>query len=486
MKTSGFANMLLTDELLLNFKRCQRRAYLNLYGNTDHKNYESEFLLKLRREMQVYLDDLLHNLTHEYEQPQGVSWFQKSQETLRMMRAGVNCIYQGVLAYREEDYDYVSYPDILLKQPGLSHFGDWYYLPITIKLGRRPKPEYKIVVTFHGWILQRLQDHPSKEGWLLLRDEKVIVYYSLWWHKLQEVMDYCLGLINDPYEPEVFISRQKCSLCSWYNFCYQTAQSFAHLSLIPGITPSRYEGLKSLGIVTREQLIKADLKTIAEAMIVDISLAKEIKLQTESLENKQPYLRKELSQNLEELIPTKSVEFYFDIEAESSLNVDYLLGIVKVDRIANQEYFYGFLAEKPEQEKEIWHNFLAFVNSYPQAPIFHFSDYEVDTVKRLGNLYKTPKSVINQLLKRFVDLHQRVTNYAILPIENYSLKSIGNYLGFFWRDKGANGEQCVCWYDQWLETFDRTYLQAILRYNEDDCRATYRLKEWLVNFLYYQ
>ncbi|MFM7712864.1 MAG: ribonuclease H-like domain-containing protein, partial [Microcystis sp.] len=37
--------------------------------------------------------------------------------------------------------------------------------------------------------------------------------------------------------------------------------------------------------------------------------------------------------------------------------------------------------------------------------------------------------------------------------------------------------------DQWLKTGDRTLLAAILRYNEDDCRATFILKDWLVNFL---
>jgi uncharacterized protein len=41
----------------------------------------------------------------------------------------------------------------------------------------------------------------------------------------------------------------------------------------------------------------------------------------------------------------------------------------------------------------------------------------------------------------------------------------------------------VCLYDQWLKTSDRTLLEVILRYNEDDCRATQKLKEWLVCFV---
>ncbi|XTZ11885.1 MAG: TM0106 family RecB-like putative nuclease, partial [cyanobacterium endosymbiont of Rhopalodia inflata] len=117
------------------------------------------------------------------------------------------------------------------------------------------------------------------------------------------------------------------------------------------------------------------------------------------------------------------------------------------------------------------------------APIFHFSEYEVETMKRLAKLYKTPQWQLERLLSRFVDLHHRVITSVILPVESYSLKSLANWIGFHWRDPGISGEQCVCWYDQWLKTEDRTLLSSILRYNEDDCRATLYLKNWLLEFL---
>jgi len=47
----------------------------------------------------------------------------------------------------------------------------------------------------------------------------------------------------------------------------------------------------------------------------------------------------------------------------------------------------------------------------------------------------------------------------------------------------ANGSQSIYWYDQWLETGDRTFLDIIQRYNEDDCRATRHVKDWLGNFI---
>ncbi|MDE5112496.1 MAG: ribonuclease H-like domain-containing protein, partial [Trichodesmium sp. St7_bin2_1] len=47
----------------------------------------------------------------------------------------------------------------------------------------------------------------------------------------------------------------------------------------------------------------------------------------------------------------------------------------------------------------------------------------------------------------------------------------------------ANGAQSICWYEKWLETGDRSLLDAIVIYNEDDCYATYYIKEWLSKFL---
>ena len=83
------------------------------------------------------------------------------------------------------------------------------------------------------------------------------------------------------------------------------------------------------------------------------------------------------------------------------------------------------------------------------------------------------------LLSRCIDLHRHVVHSVTLPVESYSLKSLAQWLGFQWRDVGAGGDQCVCWYDQWLKTGERHFLEMILRYNEDDCRATFHLKHWL-------
>ncbi|MBE9094649.1 TM0106 family RecB-like putative nuclease [Tychonema sp. LEGE 07203] len=182
-------------------------------------------------------------------------------------------------------------------------------------------------------------------------------------------------------------------------------------------------------------------------------------------------------------LPIAPIELYFDIEAEPEMNLDYLHGVLVVDRYNKTEEFHGFLAESAAEEGAIWEEFLELMWAYPIAPIFHFCDYEVKTFKRLAKLYQTPAYLWKPVLKRFVDIHKQVTQQAVVPVESYALKPIARWLGFDWRDAKANGAQCVCWYDDWLKTGDRSILEAIVRYNEDDCRATYVVKDWLTNFL---
>lgn len=491
--------MLLTDELLLNYKRCQRRTFLDVYGNRELRDPEREFVTKLRRENQTHIQKVLTQLNLTYHQPLASyrDWFDKAQETKVLMEQGVECIYNGTLIVNLEDWQsspkerlyslnsvyLIGNPHILLKQTGQSKFGNWLYSPLSIRLGRRPKPEYKLIAAFHAQLLCILQETSPTNAKLILREfDRYEVNLSLWTPKMQQLVVSCLQAIEVAEEPELFISRQRCNLCHWHSHCYSEAKSQQHLSLVPGVTPSRYESLREIGVESLKSL--ATFSPLKIGTEIDLDLAFTLKQQAVSILQNQAILRS--NQNLLEdllILNTNSIELYFDIEAEPDRNLDYLLGVLLVDRKNNTENFYAFLAEKPEDEGKIWQQFLDLVNAYEDAPIFHFSEYEVETIQRLAKLYQTPFKQIDRLLIRSIDLHRLVVDSVTLPVESYSLKSLANWLGFEWRDRGVSGEQSVCWYDRWLNTGDRHLLDAILRYNEDDCRATFHLKDWLVEFM---
>jgi predicted RecB family nuclease len=502
--------MLITEDLLLHYKRCPRRAFLDIYNDPNSKDRDQDFLLKLRQDSLAHRQSILALTTVQRPYYPSRDWQAGANATLELMQQGVEQITKGVLmlslsddlavpSFNSLSYNHgndlplvtsgspiavtlVAYPDLLTKHPGKSDFGDWIYVPTTIKLGRRPKPEYQIVAALQAQLLAATQGVWSETAQLILRNQdSYSVKLERWVPQMQTVLKNCIETLLASPAPEVFISRHRCSLCHWYSDCYAQAQAQQHLSLLPGVTPSRYQDLQMLNLTTPESLANASPAQLET--VFDGELTTQLIRQAQAVVQNRAILKTDSPTSGALTIPSAPVELYFDIEAEPERHLDYLLGVLVVEREAERERFYPFLAEQPFEEAAIWQQFLELVARYPDAPIFHYSDYEVDTVKRLAKLYDTPRSSVKSLLSRFVDVHQCVMGTVTFPVESYSLKHLAHWLGFEWRDAGASGAQCVWWYDQWLRTGDRTLLEAILRYNEDDCRATYRLKTWLCEFL---
>ncbi len=408
------------------------------------------------------------------------------------------------------EYRMVSCPDLLIKQPGKSRFGDWMYVPATIELGKRPKQEYQVVAAYHAQVLGMVQEVKPEVAYLILRGKEASYPVDLQRQtvQMQRILLECVQSMESETAPDLFISRQKCSLCHWYSDCYTIAREQQHLSLLPGVTPVRHTQLQAKNITTPELLAKTNPADLENLPGFDSRIATKIVIQAQSITENRPLLLPIEARNRREAndidynpvfssfgalrpdqIASKDIrdytdiELYFDIEAQPDLDLNYLLGVLVVNKQANTEQFYSFLAEKPENEELVWRQFVDLVSQYPDAPIYHFCIYEFDTVKRLAKLYHTPYSSVLPILSRFVDVYEELINSVALPIESYALKVIARWLGFEWRDSEGSGAKCIYWYDQWLKTSDRALLEIIQRYNEDDCRATRSVKDWLAQFL---
>ncbi len=496
--------MNLTSELFLHFQRCNRRAYLEVYGDLSQRDPPSDYALKLRQDGQAQHQQILKDLP--YCEPQIADRHDLqaiADATTSLMRQGVERIYRGVVIHGlESGITLVGRPDFLIKKPGQSPWGDWQYETCDLKLGKRPKLEYQLTAAFHAFILAAVQNQPPDIAWLLLRDRApYAVNLDLIQAQMQTLLQECMQMLQQGLEPEVFIARSRCGLCQWLNHCYAIAQEQGHLSLLPGVTPSRYTYLQELKLTSVESLAIATAQQLEMLPGFGSDVSQKLVRQAQAVVQNQALPSPALSfphgkpllihrdsqdyssQPVSPLLRTSPVEFYFDIESEPDQNLVYLHGVLLVDSDQGTQTFYSFLAESAIAEEAIWNEFLALVQAYPEAPIFHFCPYEVQTVKRLGDLYHTSRAEIQQLVTRFTDLHAWVTQTVTLPVESYALKPIARWLGFHWSDSAANGAQAIYWYASWLATGDRGYLDLILRYNEDDCRATYHVKTWLSAFL---
>lgn len=158
--------MYITADLLLNYQRCSRRAFLDQHGNAEQKDPPNDYLMKLIQDSAANRRQVLSEQTHRQPRYSSGDWANGAEETLKLMRQGVDRIYQPILMAEEQGVTLVSNPDLLVKHPGRSIFGDWIYVPTEIKLSKRPKQEYQIIVAYHVRVLAAVQDAWCEQAWL--------------------------------------------------------------------------------------------------------------------------------------------------------------------------------------------------------------------------------------------------------------------------------------------------------------------------------
>ena len=97
-------------------------------------------------------------------------------------------------------------------------------------------------------------------------------------------------------------------------------------------------------------------------------------------------------------------------------------------------------------------------------------------------LHATREEEVDRLLrgKVLVDLYAVVRQALRVSQPNYSIKSIEAFYMEKRATEVAEGGDSIIAFERFLETGDRSLLESIERYNEDDCRSTHLLREWLL------
>ena len=80
-----------------------------------------------------------------------------------------------------------------------------------------------------------------------------------------------------------------------------------------------------------------------------------------------------------------------------------------------------------------------------------------------------------------VDLYRIVRQSLRASTSSYSIKAIEALYGFARDAEVKGGDDAVVSFETWLETGDESLLAEVERYNEEDCRSTFELHEWLLS-----
>jgi hypothetical protein len=120
------------------------------------------------------------------------------------------------------------------------------------------------------------------------------------------------------------------------------------------------------------------------------------------------------------------------------------------------------------------------------AHIYHFNHYEATAFKKLASRYVTRVDELDALLsgERFVDLYPIVRQAARCGVESYSIKKLELYYAFTRAVALADVHQPLLAVEVALEAqaaaaINDEIRNAVQGYNEDDCRSTQALRDWL-------
>ncbi|HET7743894.1 MAG TPA: TM0106 family RecB-like putative nuclease [Gaiellaceae bacterium] len=409
-----------------------------------------------------------------------------ARRTEEALRDGAEIVYQGVLA----SGGWRGIADFLVRLDRPSHLGPFSYEAWDTKLARsHAKPAHVLQLTFYSHEIERIQGVlPERMKVVLgsgLEEDFRPADFAAFYRRARSCLTEAVATGPDPYPYPV----DHCGICDFLELCDAQWDADDHLVRVASIRRDQIERLGLAGIRTLEALGDSPPGTVVSRMAPETFevLRHQASLQLDARRTRihhydlLPPIEK---RGLELLPPPSPGDLFYDIEGdpffEPGRGLEYLHGITDAER-----RFTAIWAHDRDEEAraigEVVSRFRERLAEHPDMHVYHYAPYEVSALKRLTAEHGILEDELDELLRRetFVDLY-RVTRQAIrISYPSYSIKKVRE----FFMDAGdelEGGGDAIVEYERWIEERDPAILEAIQRYNEEDCLSNLLLRDWLL------
>jgi predicted RecB family nuclease len=441
---------IINSKILVAYSQCHLKAFLLLCNNAHGTPHEyTKILEQQRQNLQLRYLDFIRRKNDDVQLYNPTNLKNKHEFLINAVLKT-----KGLLADCA----------ILNKVGTHSILGRYSYEP-TIFVGTYSiKNEQKLELFFVSHVLEQVQHRRPISGRIIGLDEKS--------HKVKlengpkTIMPFLEPLQewNTDVKPESppLILNKHCTTCQFKDQCQAKAEHEDNLSLLNGIsTQKAMNTYEKKGIFTVKQLSYTfKLRKRKKRAKYPLPVTHKPELQALAIRKKKIYLQK-----LPEL-KRHQVELFLDIEGIPDRSFYYLIGLLV--SVNDKTTYYPFWADTNEGEINIFKQFLAKANRYPDAPIYHYGSFEPRTITKLAKRYDTN---VNILIQRLVNINKHVFGKVYFPIYSNRLKEIGEFIGTTWTSPFASGIQSLVWRHHWEENRSAENKYQLLTYNEEDCRA---------------
>lgn len=422
------------------------------------------------------------------------------EQTLSAFTSSKPLVYQAAL----KSGRFQGFADFVERDAGGRYFA-W-----DTKLARSPKPYYILqLCAYSEMIAAATGDMPDRFGVILgthdrvlFRVEDFVHYYRRVKSNMLALQDAFTGSFDDRPEPRAGADHGR-----WTSHAERYFEEKDHLVRVANISVGQIKKLERAGITTMASLAEASGRRVAKLNQGTLEkLAAQARLQRATLAERAtdpdclpafevlpPTLADGRPNGLRRLPPPDPADVFFDMEGYPLApgGLEYLFGLVTRDGAAGGLDFKDWWAHDRAEERLAFEGFIDFVHGRWQASrgmhIYHYAPYEVTAVRRLSALHDTRQDEVDNLLKNavFVDLYQVVRRGLMIGEDSYSIKSVEH---LYWRKRDTEvgtAVDSIVQYANWLASGEpkdpsaSNVLNGIREYNEDDCRSTAALYDWL-------
>jgi predicted RecB family nuclease len=398
---------------------------------------------------------------------------------------GAEVVYQAVFS----SGGWRGLADFVIRVDEPSDLGDWSYEAWDTKLARSGKPAAVLQLVFYSQEIGRIQGRLPERLHIVpgtglvetYRPGDFDAFFRMAQRRLQQHLE------SPP--PNLYPwPVEHCSRCDFIPVCAERWRQDDHLTLVASIRRDQVERLNKAGVETLARLahVPTDLEVPRLAAPMLERLRDQASLQLDRRETGE--LRRHLLPPEHErgfgLLPAPSPgDIFFDMEGdpffEPADELQFLFGV-----LTGGEYRAIRARDRPG-EKRAFEELVDFVHerrrSHSDLHVYHYAAYEPSTLARLMGTHATREAEVDELLRGevFVDLFQVVRQSLRAGVPRYSLKEIEQF--FFERTASVrSGDDAVVAFERYLATGDESLLAEIEAYNEEDCRATEGLRDWLL------
>jgi predicted RecB family nuclease len=462
--------------------------------------------------------------------------------TAAAVASGADVIYQGALtraAGPSGESALLGFPDFLVRaelipapdgEPRVGSDRPRYEV-VDAKLARTAKGRAVAQTAFYSQLLADLQGEAPRwlhlalgtGEWVSFKVADFAAYERQTRRLLAEFIDADTGAYPpaDTYPEPV----EHCAICRWSPACAARRRSDDDLSLVAGITKGQRRRLKEIGVPTRRGFAALDpLPAVRGTSRESLELARSQAILQVASEDAGSIAYELLEPDREasgELVPNRGLlalpepaegDLFFDIEGARYFSDDgkefglqYLFGIVDTADIDAQGVprYTQFWAFDRAGEKRAFEELIDFITSRraerPGLHVYHYNHYEPTAVDHLSELHETRQEAVGRLMGRFatredevdelfrlgvfVDLYRVVRQGLQAGVESYSIKRLEPLCGYSRVVGLRDATSALVEFEPGLEDgsagSDLERQRVIAGYNEDDCRATLALRDWL-------